>query len=111
MRDRLEQLRQLLTNDGSIWVTIDDNEVHYLKVLCDEVFGRSNFVIHNTVKRSAPTGHKSINPTPVQVADYLLVYAKDRSRWNYKPQYTERDFDTAYNKFIDDYEKGPAGGK
>ena len=111
MRDRLEQLRQLLTNDGSIWVTIDDNEVHYLKVLCDEVFGRSNFVIHNTVKRSAPTGHKSINPTPVQVADYLLVYAKDRSRWNYKPQYTERDFDTAYNKFIDDYEKGPAGWK
>lgn len=111
MRDRLERLRQLLTNDGSIWITIDDNEVHYLKVLCDEVFGRSNFVIQNTVKRSAPTGHKSINPTPVQVADYVLVYAKDRARWNYKPQYTERDFDTAYNKFIDDYEKGPSGWK
>ena len=40
MRDRLELLRRLLTDDGSIWITIDDNEAHYLKVLCDEVFGR-----------------------------------------------------------------------
>lgn len=91
IRDRLELLRQLLTPNGSLWITIDDNEVHYLKVLCDEVFGRANFVIQNTVERSAPTGHKAINPTPVQVADYVLVYAKDRSRWVYKPQFTKRD--------------------
>jgi adenine-specific DNA-methyltransferase len=44
MRDRLEMLRQLLSEDGSLWITIDDNEAHYLKVLCDEVFGRVNFV-------------------------------------------------------------------
>ncbi|MCK9365284.1 MAG: site-specific DNA-methyltransferase [Syntrophales bacterium] len=44
MRDRLEILRRLLAEDGSIWITIDDNEAHYLKVLCDEVFGRGNFV-------------------------------------------------------------------
>lgn len=43
MRDRLEILRRLLSDDGSIWITIDDNEAHYLKVLCDEVFGRGNF--------------------------------------------------------------------
>ena len=43
MRDRLELLRTLLKPTGSIWITIDDNEAHYLKVLCDEVFGRSNF--------------------------------------------------------------------
>src|SRR4030043_691855 len=42
MRDRLELLRALLSEDGSIWITIDDNEAHYLKVLCDEVFGRKN---------------------------------------------------------------------
>jgi adenine specific DNA methylase Mod len=40
MRDRLEILRRLLAEDGSIWVTIDDTEAHYLKVLCDEVFGQ-----------------------------------------------------------------------
>ncbi|MGL6632001.1 DNA methyltransferase [Aeromonas veronii] len=44
MRDRLELLRTLMSEDGSIWMTIDDNEAHYLKVLCDEVFGRRNFV-------------------------------------------------------------------
>ena len=44
IRDRIEILRRLLTEDGSLWITIDDNEAHYLKVLCDEIFGRSNFV-------------------------------------------------------------------
>jgi adenine-specific DNA-methyltransferase len=106
MRDRLVILHNLLREDGSLWIAIDDNEVHYLKAVCDEIFGRNNFVIQNTIKRSAPTGHKAINPSPVQVADYLLVYAKNKSKWNYKPQYTERNFDTAYNKFIENYEEG-----
>lgn len=44
MRDRLEIIRRLLSEDGSLWITIDDNEAHYLKVLCDEVFGRANFL-------------------------------------------------------------------
>lgn len=44
MLPRLQLLRDLLSDDGSIWVTIDDNEGHYLKVLMDEVFGRRNFV-------------------------------------------------------------------
>lgn len=43
MRDRLECLRNLLAYDGAIWVQIDDNEGHYLKVMMDEVFGRPNF--------------------------------------------------------------------
>ena len=44
MRPRLEILRNLLSDYGSIWISIDDDEGHYLKVLCDEVFGRSNFI-------------------------------------------------------------------
>ena len=44
MRDRLEIIRRLMADDGSLWITIDDNEGHYLKVLCDEIFGRANFV-------------------------------------------------------------------
>lgn len=43
MRDRLEIVRRLLSQDGSLWITIDDNEAHYLKVLGDEIFGRENF--------------------------------------------------------------------
>ncbi len=44
MRDRLEILHRLLKDDGSLWVNLDDNESHYFKVMCDEVFGRNCFV-------------------------------------------------------------------
>ena len=44
MKPRLEILRRLLTSDGSIWISIDDEEVAYLRILCNEIFGRNNFV-------------------------------------------------------------------
>ena len=44
MRERLEILHRFLSDDGSIWITLDENEVHYCKVMCDEIFGRKNFV-------------------------------------------------------------------
>jgi adenine-specific DNA-methyltransferase len=74
MLPRLQLLRELLTEDGSIWVTIDDNEGHYLKVLMDEVFGRGNFVA-NVVwqkKYAVANDHKTIAP----MHDHLLVYRK-----------------------------------
>jgi adenine-specific DNA-methyltransferase len=60
MLPRLQLLRELLREDGSIWVTIDDNEGHYLKVLMDEVFGRGNFVA-NVVWHKAYTANKAPN--------------------------------------------------
>lgn len=74
MRDRLEILRRLLSDDGSIWISIDDNEAHYLKVLCDEVFGRKNFVA-NVVwqKRTSP----DIRATIGSGHDHILVFAKN----------------------------------
>src|SRR4029077_3135689 len=44
MRDRLELIKRLLSSDGTLWMTIDDTEAHYLKVVSDEVFGRDNFI-------------------------------------------------------------------
>jgi adenine-specific DNA-methyltransferase len=44
MRERIVLLRRLLSDDGSIWITVDESEAHYLKVLCDETFGRDCFV-------------------------------------------------------------------
>lgn len=104
MKPRLEILRKLLSDDGSIWISIDENEGHYLKVLCDEIFNRKNFIIQTTIKRGAATGHKAINPTPVQVCDHMLSYAKDKSKWLYKPVYQERGYDKAYSKFIDNFD-------
>src|ERR1700733_5683091 len=78
IRDRLEILRKLLTDDGSIWVTLDDNEVHYCKVLLDEIFGRANFVI--SVAWEKDQGRR--NDTHFSSAhDHILVYAKDQERW------------------------------
>jgi len=79
MRDRLEVLKDLLALDGSIWMTIDDHECHYLKVLCDEVFGRINFVA-NVVwqKKSSP---QSNAVWLSDSHDHVLVYAKDKSLW------------------------------
>ena len=74
MRDRLEILRSLMSDDGSLWMTIDDNEAHYLKVLCDEVFGRTNFVRHICwqKKYSVSNNYKGI----ASITDHLLVYRK-----------------------------------
>lgn len=77
MLPRLELLRDLLSDDGSIWVTIDDNEAHYLKVLMDEVFGRGNFVANVLwqKKYAVANDHKTIAP----MHDHVLVYRKSPS--------------------------------
>lgn len=64
MWPRLVLLRELLAEDGSIWVTIDDNEAHYLKVMMDEVFGRRNFVadVLWQKKYAVANDHKTIAP-------------------------------------------------
>ena len=79
-----------LTWSGSLWITIDDNEAHYLKVLCDEVFGRGNFVA-NVVwqkKYAVANDHKTIAP----VHDHLLIYRKSE-KWerNLIPRTKEKD--------------------
>lgn len=90
MRDRLEILRRLLADDGSIWITIDDNESHYLKVLCDEVFGRGNFVANVLwqKKYAVANDHKTIAP----MHDHILVYRKTEA-WqrNLLPRTDDKD--------------------
>ena len=74
MRDRLELIRTLLAQDGSLWITIDDNEAHYLKVLCDEVFGRNNFVANvvwnHSVQSKGYSGKFSVHH------NHVLVYRR-----------------------------------
>ena len=72
---RLELLRDLLAEDGSIWVSIDDNEAHYLKVIMDEVFGRSNFI--DTVIWRKNYSPKSSARHFSSDHDYILVFARD----------------------------------
>ena len=88
MYPRLVLLRELLAEDGSIWVTIDDNEAHYLKVLMDEVFGRKRFIA-NCVwqKRYARDNNAAIGSSH----DHLLVYATDPDRFRINRNLVEID--------------------
>ncbi|MDO9530489.1 MAG: site-specific DNA-methyltransferase [Syntrophales bacterium] len=76
MKPRLELLRMLLRDDGSIWISIDADESHYLKVLCDEVFGRNNFIDEVIWQRAySPINLKK---TLSRSHDTILVYAKNK---------------------------------
>ena len=75
LQERLEILRRLLSEDGSLWVSIDADESHYLKVLCDEIFGRANFVDEVIWQRAySPINLKK---TLSRSHDTILVYAKN----------------------------------
>ncbi|MDR2905780.1 MAG: site-specific DNA-methyltransferase [Helicobacteraceae bacterium] len=91
MYPRLEILRELLAEDGSIWISIDADEQAYLKVICDEVFGRNNFIDEVVWQRSyAPINLKK---TFSRSTDYIVVYCKDNSRFimNQLPRTDEAD--------------------
>jgi adenine-specific DNA-methyltransferase len=101
---RLELLRELLAEDGSIWVSIDDNEGHYLKVVMDELFGRRNFI--TTViwrKNYAP---KSSARHFSEDHDYILVYGKNADKWVPNPMPRSEKQDKAY-KNPDKDPRGP----
>jgi adenine-specific DNA-methyltransferase len=95
MRDRMNLIRSLLSEDGSLWVSLDDNESHYFKVMMDEIFGRQNFVATIiwqkifTVKNSAR--HFS------DMHDYVVVYAKDATKWQRNLLPRSEDLDSTYS--------------
>lgn len=104
MLPRLTLLRDFLSEDGSIWISIDDDEGHYLKVLCDEVFGRANFI--NTVvwekKYSPANDAKWLSDSH----DFILVYAKRKEVW--RPNLLQRtaEMNSRY-KNLDNDVRGP----
>jgi len=102
---RLEIIKRLLTDDGSIWITIDDTEAHYLKVVCDEIFGRSNFVA--TFAWEKDKGRR--NDTDISSAhDHVLLFAKNRSLWkNIRNPLPRTDAQKARYRNPDNDPRGP----
>lgn len=78
MRDRVEILHTLLSEEGVLWITIDDNEAHYLKVMCDEIFGRSNFVCSIAWEKDQARHNDAVISG---AHDHILLYAKNLSIW------------------------------
>ncbi|MDI6767031.1 MAG: site-specific DNA-methyltransferase [Bacteroidota bacterium] len=92
MKNRLRATRDLLKREGVLFINIGDEEVHYLKILCDEVFGRNNFV--NTIARVAKTAsNKGTHFAPS--IDFVLCYAKDIS---FLPEFYDEVDESLYKK-------------
>lgn len=104
MKNRLEIARDLLSSDGSIWINIDDDESHYLKVLCDEIFGRDNF-IGNIIwqKKYSPQNDAKYFS---DMHDHILVYAKNKEIWRPNPMPRTAEMNSRYTNRDND-ERGP----
>lgn len=106
IRDRAEVLRRLLSEDGTLFVHIDDNELGYLIALLDEVFGRANRVSVVSFKQGSATGHKSINPGVVSTTNFILIYARNKSAWTPNRVFTARaERDKRYGQFIANFDE------
>lgn len=106
IRDRAEAIRRLMSDDGTLFVHIDDNELGYLIVLLDEVFGRANRVSVVSFKQGSATGHKSINPGVVSTTNFILIYAKNKSAWAPNRVFTARaERDKRYGQFIENFDE------
>lgn len=105
MKPRLEILRKLLREDGTIFIQIDDNEQAYLKVLCDEIFGRSNFVnmVSVQAKVSAGASGGGEDKRLKKNIEYILIYSKNFNSFiPFKPVYKRTELTTYIQKMKED---------
>lgn len=102
MKERLILLRRLLSDQGSIWISIDDNEAHYLKVLCDEIFGRNCF-ISTVIWRTTDNSKNNVTTFSLD-HNYILVYAK---KTDWKPKFLNDPTKRKHFKNPDNDPKGP----
>lgn len=101
MRDRLQLLKLLMRDSGIIAVQINHLNVGLLRNIMDEIFGRRNFVQIITVETSDPSGHATVNPGVYNAAEFILIYAKEKSLMEYNKNMrvpTAHDF--GYNKVV-----------
>ena len=98
--ERLRWAKRHLARNGCIAISIDQEELGTLQRICDDIFGRENRLPMVTVKRGSVTGHKVINPGVVNIAEYVLMYVKDRTVWDGKDVYAERARDKRYSTII-----------
>jgi len=103
MRDRIIILHKLLSEDGTFFVHIDDNELAYVMVMADEIFGRNNRAYIATFKQSSVSGPKAVNPGLVSTTSFIIIYAKNKQKWSPNKLYTKTKRDSRYSKYIINY--------
>ena len=105
MRERLALLKSLLSSEGSIWIHIDDEEQAYLKVVCDETFGRENFVnmLSVNMKNIAGASGGGEDKRLKKTCEYILIYAKDYTAISqFRPQYVYTEMATLIQQYLNE---------
>lgn len=100
MRERFEILHKLISNDGSIFVHLNDDELDYCKIILDEIFFRDNFVSRITIDARSPSAFSTVNPGVFKSSEYILWYSKDKKKFVENSLRTKRTPDYAYNKWL-----------
>lgn len=106
MKNRLEIAKKLLTNDGSIYIQLDNNEVHYAKVLMDKIFGGNNFQREIIWDISVLSGYKTMVNNWIRGHDTILFYSKNSNSVFFNKIYVEHK-----QEYIDMFNKEDEGGK
>ena len=105
MYPRLVSLRNLLSEDGVIYISINYEEMFHIKLVCDEIFGPKNFCNIISIKTATTASFRAINECPVNVSEFILVYAKNKSLTIFSPQYIEVPYSEDYGSCIENFDK------
>ena len=111
MKNRLLIAKDLLAEDGAIFIQISDDGVSELHLLMKEIFGRDNFINKITVKTKSPSGFASVNPGLFETAEYILAFSKNKVKWKYNTQFVRAEYDTNYKFFVLNKEQDVANWK
>jgi adenine-specific DNA-methyltransferase len=105
MKNRLEVAKELLRDDGVIFVQCDHHEMGYLNVLIDNVFGIGNKIQQIAVKVASASGFKAVNPGPIDVLENILFYGKNKKTIKFQKNYVVTGYHKNYNKYLDNSHK------
>lgn len=105
MKTRLLYAQKLLRKSGVIAIQINYKEYSYLKVLCDEVLGEENYITTVTIKTATTASFRAINDCPVNVSEFIVIYAKNKAIAKIKPVYVACDYSEDYGSFIKNFDQ------
>ena len=100
MKNRLEVAKELLTDDGAVFIQVSDDGVGELHLLMKHVFGYENFINKISVRTKSPSGFASVNAGVFETAEYILGFAKNKADWTYNIQYTASSYDKNYKWIV-----------
>lgn len=108
LKERLTLARELLSDDGSFFAQIRDQGVGELLVLLKEIFGERNFVNMITTRTKSTSGFATVNKGLFNAAEYILVFAKNRQKWQCNNLYTPTEWDDTYRHLVENLDDRPS---